>query len=97
VHRGLGHTVHALDARDLRPVLSALGSSDIVQGYFVLDQAVTLAEERSDGSGSGRGSGAILTADAQDGLRRALDRFMRVLDSRSLVGRAPALATATAT
>jgi len=56
----------------LRPVLSALGSSDIVQGYFLLDQAVTLAEGE-----------ATFADDAQDGLRRALDRFTRALDNRN--------------
>jgi len=66
----------------LRPVLSALGSSDIVQGYFLLDQAVTL----SDG-------GASFADDAQDGLRRALDRFTRALEGRTL---AAAVATVTA-
>ena len=57
----------------LRPVLSALGSSDIVQGYFLLDQAVTVAEGE-----------ATFADDAQDGLRRALDRFTRSLDNRAV-------------
>jgi FMN reductase len=62
----------------LRPVLSSLGSSEVVQGYFLLDQFVTLEAE-------GDGWQAILAADAQESLLRAVDRFTRALANRAPV------------
>ncbi len=65
-----GTTAHVL-AIDyaLRPVLSSLGSAQIVQGYFVLEQDIT---REPDGS-------AVLAADSGAGLARAVGRFAEAL------------------
>lgn len=52
----------------LRPVLTSLGSPHIVQGHFLLDEAITLNHARAE-----------LTADASDALHRAVDRFADAL------------------
>lgn len=56
----------------LRPVLSALGATDVVQGYFLLDKSVALT-----------GDGAELTPDTGADLLAALDRFTEVLGHRA--------------
>lgn len=61
-----GTTAHVL-AIDyaLRPVLSSLGSAQVVQGYFLLDRDIV---REPDGR-------AVLAADARTALDRAVDRF----------------------
>ena len=65
-----GTTAHVL-AIDyaLRPVLSSLGSAQVVQGYFLLDRDITRDPE-------GR---AVVTADSHASLARAVDRFAEAL------------------
>lgn len=65
-----GTTAHVL-AIDyaLRPVLSSLGSAQIVQGYFLLDRDITRDQ-------NGR---AVLAAESRTGLDRAVDRFAGAL------------------
>lgn len=81
-----GTTAHVL-AIDyaLRPVLSSLGSAQVVQGYFLLDRDITLA-----GGPDGR---AVLAAEARETLTRTVDRFADALDlhhgaARDLAGTA---------
>ncbi|MBR7836653.1 NADPH-dependent FMN reductase [Actinospica durhamensis] len=76
-----GTTAHVL-AIDyaLRPVLSSLGSAQIVQGYFVLEQDIT---REPDG-------GAVLAADSAAGLTRAVSRFAEALALHHGAGFAPA-------
>ena len=59
----------------LRPVLTALGSSEIVHGYFLLDQFITLDAESEGGQ-------ATFAADAKESLLRAVDRFTVALGNR---------------
>lgn len=59
----------------LRPVLTALGSSEIVHGYFLLDQFITVDAD-------GEGGQVTLAADAQESLLRAVDRFTLALGNR---------------
>ena len=59
----------------LRPVLTALGSSEIVQGYFLLDQFVTFDSDGDSGQ-------VTLAADAKESLLRAVDRFTVALGNR---------------
>jgi FMN reductase len=84
----------------LRPVLTALGSSEIVQGYFLLDQFVTFEGDSGVEGESTTAHGSTLTAvhgsgpvtiapDAKDSLLRAVDRFSLALTNRVSV---PALA-----
>jgi len=54
----------------LRPVLTALGSPQVVQGHFLLDQSITVDGER-----------AVLAPEAQEHLLRAVDSFVRALDT----------------
>lgn len=65
-----GTTAHVL-AIDyaLRPVLSSLGSAQVVQGYFVLDRDIT-----RDPAGR-----AQLAAESRVALERAVDRFAEAL------------------
>ncbi|MEV7090682.1 NADPH-dependent FMN reductase [Streptomyces sp. NPDC093085] len=76
-----GTTAHVL-AIDyaLRPVLSSMGAAHIVQGWFVLDRHITVAEE--DGSVS-------VDETARASLDRVVDQFARALGS---AGRTPAVA-----
>jgi FMN reductase len=66
-----GTTAHVL-AIDyaLRPVLSSLGSAQIVQGYFLLDRDIA---REPDGR-------AVLAAESRVALVRAVDRFAGALD-----------------
>lgn len=61
----------------LRPVLTALGSSEVVHGYFLLDQFVSI-----DGDGEGESGQVTLAADARESLLRAVDRFTEALVDR---------------
>jgi FMN reductase len=65
-----GTTAHVL-AIDyaLRPVLSSLGSAQVVQGYFLLDRDIVRDPE-------GR---AVVTPDTRASLARAVDRFAEAL------------------
>ena len=54
----------------LRPVLTALGSPQIVQGHFLLDQSITVHGEQPG-----------LTEEAQERLLRAVGDFLRALDA----------------
>lgn len=80
----------------LRPVLTALGSSEIVQGYFLLDQFVTFEGDSGVEGESSTAHGSILTSthgsgpvtiapDAKDSLLRAVDRFSLALSNRAPV------------
>ena len=62
----------------LRPVLTALGSSEIVQGYFLLDQFVTL-------DGEGDAAHVTIAPDAKESLLRAVDRFATAVNNRAPV------------
>jgi FMN reductase len=66
-----GSTAHVL-AIDyaLRPVLSSLGSAQVVQGYFLLDRDIT---REPDGR-------AALTEESGTALARAVDRFAEALE-----------------
>jgi FMN reductase len=59
----------------LRPVLTALGSHEIVHGYFLLDQFITI-------EGDGESGQVTLAADAKESLLRAVDRFAQALVDR---------------
>ncbi|WP_336320088.1 NADPH-dependent FMN reductase [Streptomyces lavendofoliae] len=74
-----GSTAHVL-AIDyaLRPVLSSMGAAHIVQGWFTLDQDITV---RDDGS-------LAVAAPADQALHQVVDRFSAAL------GRTPVLAAA---
>jgi FMN reductase len=68
----------------LRPVLTALGSSEIVQGYYLLDQFVTLdGEGDEDGAEAGTPALVTIAADAKESLLRAVDRFTAALAKHS--------------
>ncbi|MEU5401384.1 NADPH-dependent FMN reductase [Streptomyces sp. NPDC005963] len=53
----------------LRPVLTAMGASHVVQGWFVLDRHITPLES----------GGIIVDPTARDALERAVDRFSLAL------------------
>lgn len=75
-----GTTAHVL-AIDyaLRPVLSSLGSAQIVHGYFLLDRDITRDPE-------GR---ALLADEPRTALTRAVDRFADALDLHHAAGPGP--------
>lgn len=66
-----GTTAHVL-AIDyaLRPVLSSLGATQVVQGYFLLDRDITLGTQGS----------AHLVPETLESLTRAVGRFATALD-----------------
>ncbi|ANW22319.1 NADPH-dependent FMN reductase [Streptomyces clavuligerus] len=69
-----GTTAHAL-AIDyaLRPVLSSMGATHIVQGWFTLDQDITVGD-----------SGAVtVTQGAAEALAQVVDRFSAALGGRT--------------
>jgi FMN reductase len=55
----------------LRPVLAAMGSTEVVHGHFLLDGFVSLSEGR-----------AVFTPEATWALSQALERFTGALDGR---------------
>ena len=82
-----GTTAHVL-AIDyaLRPVLSSLGSAQVVQGYFLLDRDITVT-----GGPDGR---AVFAAETRDTLVRTVDRFADALDLHHGAARGVTAATA---
>jgi FMN reductase len=56
----------------LRPVLTALGSSEVVHGYFLLDQLLSVDGDR-----------VLFEGDAEESLLRAVGRFTQALGTRS--------------
>ena len=69
-----GTTAHVL-AIDyaLRPVLSSLGSTQVVQGYFLLDRDIEISREREP---DGR---AVFAEETRESLARAVTRFADAL------------------
>jgi FMN reductase len=55
----------------LRPVLTALGSTEVVQGYFLLDQLLSVDGDR-----------VVFEGDAGESLLRAAGRFTGVLEAK---------------
>jgi len=67
----------------LRPVLTALGSSEIVQGYYLLDQFVTLDGGEGEGAEAEHSVTVTIATDAKESLLRAVDRFTLALAKHS--------------
>jgi FMN reductase len=89
-----GSTAHVL-AIDyaLRPVLTSLGTDNVLRGWFVLDRHVSPDAEGAGGTGgAGRAGGAgVVAAEAADGLAETVSRL---LDSLAAAHASPSAAAA---